>query len=256
MAGENQLRGWKEIAAFLGASVRTAKRWERDRFLPTHRQSGGGRDVVFAFREELERWQHAEPARARGESPETPEPAAPVGDESIADRGVADGPKGQTFLAKRRRLIALAGTLVVAGLAAAVLWLAGWPGHFQSGPTSNPQRRAERPGPSGDPAPIILTPVQLEFARPDGFSVTIAVADGGAGEVGGSPGHPALILRPRLARAGLILEIARADGRPMKDLGAASQPFVLLLDPNVTVRVPHPFPFSIRWVSGDSSSGR
>jgi hypothetical protein len=93
----------------------------------------------------------------------------------------------------------------------------------------------------------VLTLVQLDIARSDGFKVSITVPDGGAGQVGGSPGHPAILLRPRLVPAGLMLEIARADGRPVNDRGPASQPFVLLLDRNVTVKLRQPFPFSVRW---------
>jgi hypothetical protein len=75
----------------------------------------------------------------------------------------------------------------------------------------------------------------------------------GAAQIGPSADHPAVILRPRIARGVLMLEIARSDGRPVKDGAATSQPFVLVLDPNVAVQVRQPFRFSLRWVSGGAS---
>jgi hypothetical protein len=57
-----QLRGWKEIAAYLRSSERTAQRWERERGLPVRRvPSPGGRDVVFASPEEIDHWWHGQP---------------------------------------------------------------------------------------------------------------------------------------------------------------------------------------------------
>jgi len=58
MAAESRpLRGWKEIAAHLDASVRSVRRWEKHRGLPVHRvPSSSGRDTVFAHREQLDVW--------------------------------------------------------------------------------------------------------------------------------------------------------------------------------------------------------
>ena len=50
------LVSWKEIAAFLGRSERTVKRWERERGLPVHRVPGGERSGVFAYSSELSVW--------------------------------------------------------------------------------------------------------------------------------------------------------------------------------------------------------
>ena len=79
-----------------------------------------------------------------------------------------------------------------------------------------------------------------------------SVPDGGAAQIGGSAGHPVLILRPRLVPAGLMLEVARADGRPLKDQGRASQPLVLLLERGVTVQLRQPSPLWIRWPGGEA----
>lgn len=47
---------WKEIAAFLGKDVRTARRWNAKRGLPVHRVPGGKGASVFAYTSELEAW--------------------------------------------------------------------------------------------------------------------------------------------------------------------------------------------------------
>lgn len=52
-----QLRGWKQIAGFLGRDVRTIQRWEQVRQLPVRRLPGGDGSSVFALRHELATWQ-------------------------------------------------------------------------------------------------------------------------------------------------------------------------------------------------------
>lgn len=52
----DRLESWKEIAAFLGRSVRTVQRWEREEGLPAHRHAHGAQDTVYAFRSEIAAW--------------------------------------------------------------------------------------------------------------------------------------------------------------------------------------------------------
>lgn len=52
---EQILRSWKEIAAYLGVTVRTAQLWERQRGLPVRRLPGG-RGGVSASTVELDEW--------------------------------------------------------------------------------------------------------------------------------------------------------------------------------------------------------
>jgi tetratricopeptide (TPR) repeat protein len=78
-----QLRDWKEIAAFFGRDERTVRRWERQRGLPVHRISGGARNLVFAYTDELERWLRgggeAEPDGTQPSASDAkPESAAPL----------------------------------------------------------------------------------------------------------------------------------------------------------------------------------
>lgn len=50
-----ELTSWKEIATFLGVSVRTAQKWEAERGLPVRRLPGG-RSHVSARIEDLAAW--------------------------------------------------------------------------------------------------------------------------------------------------------------------------------------------------------
>lgn len=51
-----KLASWKEIATFLGVTVKTAQRWEKLRGLPVRRVPGGQKGGVFAVRSEVEDW--------------------------------------------------------------------------------------------------------------------------------------------------------------------------------------------------------
>src|SRR5437667_7243986 len=51
------LNGWKEIAAYLGKSVRSVQRWERDLALPIHRiTTADGGQIVYSSRTEIDVW--------------------------------------------------------------------------------------------------------------------------------------------------------------------------------------------------------
>jgi tetratricopeptide (TPR) repeat protein len=58
---DDRLESWKEIAAYLNCSERTAKRWEKTRHLPVRRLPGGS-GGVFAYRQEVTVWRDSEPA--------------------------------------------------------------------------------------------------------------------------------------------------------------------------------------------------
>jgi hypothetical protein len=74
------LQSWKEIATFLGVTVRSVQRWESDG-LPVYRQGDGRKARVFAYPDELKQWLEAgglrerEPAsEAVAALPESPPP--------------------------------------------------------------------------------------------------------------------------------------------------------------------------------------
>ena len=89
------LESWKEIAAYLGRSVRAVQLWEKEEHLPIHRHQHDKQGTVFAYRDELDRWRDA-----RSTSP--PAAAPPV-------------------VRPARRWI-FAGVAVVIVVAAALLW--------------------------------------------------------------------------------------------------------------------------------------
>jgi Putative lumazine-binding len=53
---QKTLESWKQIAAYLDRSERTARRWEASEGLPVHRREHEKQDTVFAFRHEIEAW--------------------------------------------------------------------------------------------------------------------------------------------------------------------------------------------------------
>lgn len=59
--GPPRLNSWKEIAAHLGVSVRTAQRWERTGSLPVRRHRHAAADSVFAYRQDLDAWWDSRP---------------------------------------------------------------------------------------------------------------------------------------------------------------------------------------------------
>lgn len=58
------LNSWKEIAVYVGRSVRTVQRWERDLGLPVHRPRGRERTATMAFTAELDAWLRRTPVRS------------------------------------------------------------------------------------------------------------------------------------------------------------------------------------------------
>ena len=55
-ASDARLDSWKEIAAYLLTSVRSATRWEKEKGLPVRRHVHLKGDSLYAFRTELDDW--------------------------------------------------------------------------------------------------------------------------------------------------------------------------------------------------------
>jgi hypothetical protein len=70
----NALESWKQIAAFLDRSERTARRREAFEGLPVHRRGHQKHDSVFAFKHEIEAWTRLR-TRFGGETAAQPSPA-------------------------------------------------------------------------------------------------------------------------------------------------------------------------------------
>ena len=60
----NILSSWKEIAMYVGRSVRTVQRWEREIGLPVHRPNAKSEGVVVALPAELDAWVRSMPTSA------------------------------------------------------------------------------------------------------------------------------------------------------------------------------------------------
>jgi TolB-like protein/tetratricopeptide (TPR) repeat protein len=61
MIQAGRLNSWKEIAAYLGVSTRTAQRWEKIESLPARRHKHEVLSSVFAYPSELDTWWHNRP---------------------------------------------------------------------------------------------------------------------------------------------------------------------------------------------------
>ena len=69
---ERMLTSWKDIADYLGKSIRTVQRWERELGLPVRRPAAKQNGVVIALPEELDAWVHAMPTAALAQQAEQP----------------------------------------------------------------------------------------------------------------------------------------------------------------------------------------
>src|SRR5437879_13804113 len=82
------LNSWKDVAAYLGKTTRTAQRWERDLGLPIHRPVNKPAGVILADTDEIDAWisarrMHSSTASAQVivsdiSSPESIRPAQPI----------------------------------------------------------------------------------------------------------------------------------------------------------------------------------
>ena len=70
---ERMLTSWKDIADYLGKSIRTVQRWERELGLPVRRPAAKQNGVVIALPEELDAWVHAMPTAALAQAQAVPE---------------------------------------------------------------------------------------------------------------------------------------------------------------------------------------
>jgi hypothetical protein len=65
-SSDGRLDSWKEIAAYLRRSVRSARRWEKEEGLPVRRHVHDKGDSVYAFRTELDVWRSSRGSKAGG----------------------------------------------------------------------------------------------------------------------------------------------------------------------------------------------
>ncbi len=115
------LKGWKEIAAYLGREIRSVQRWEKTRGLPVHRTSRdrrAGRPAVQALPSELDDWLRGSvspPDAGAKEDAALP----PVATNIIGEAGTPPGQRrlrGSRLPSRPAQGWALAGLLLLTGI--------------------------------------------------------------------------------------------------------------------------------------------
>jgi hypothetical protein len=216
-------------------------RWEAGRALPVHRVSGGEKDAVFARRSELDAW-----TSSVAGVPEEPEQNG----NSIASN-VSLPPIGACETQALRAWRPCARTAAIAVFAVGVVTLAFFALRAvgMSAPEPAVRLRPSQAGSGSASTPRVVPPrsINLKLFLPDGGTGTIGIADGGAGHIGGTEKRPTVVLRPRRDGQRLLLEIGRADGRPVTGNPAPS-PLTVILEPGVVVDVRDPFHFKVEWL--------
>jgi hypothetical protein len=126
---ETTLRGWKEIAVFLGTSPRSAQRWERELGMPVHRLRMTTGSVVTAYPSELEAWRRGISAGLASDSiPDdgADEPAHESGDPAVVQPEAPGGPARDRMGDWRRHAAALAGWIMAGFLVSGAVFAGGW----------------------------------------------------------------------------------------------------------------------------------
>ncbi len=115
-----RLVGWKEIAAHLGKTDRTVKRWGKSRGLPIHRVPGVAKTSVYAYPAELDQWLESASALEPDSEPDIEEqpqiadaPVAAV-EAALAPANSATEAYRGPWSAKRKWATALAAMVVFA----------------------------------------------------------------------------------------------------------------------------------------------
>jgi TolB-like protein/lipoprotein NlpI len=145
-----KLISWKEIAAYLGRDVRTARRWNAERGLPVYRVPGGKGASVFAYSDELEVWLHrtslAEQPNPQGRTAATSPLSPPPSEESLQagratplETSIAFGAAAPSQKYARGAVLLLIGTIL-----AASSYLAGRRLHIGENRPTAPQAAPQR----------------------------------------------------------------------------------------------------------------
>jgi tetratricopeptide (TPR) repeat protein len=168
----DRLDCWKEIAAYLGRSEKTVRRWETDKGLPTHRAPGAGRTAVYAFTAELDQWlksgraQDIEVAEAdretTGTQAEAGRPGAQPANAIVNARDTAPIETVTNFSAHSQGLFSRWKPVLVGVVAAAAVGGAIFAAIYRHLPDGGPHR---------------ISPIPGEVPEAIAHSVPIAVSD-------------------------------------------------------------------------------
>ena len=111
----NRLDCWKEIAAYLGRSEKTVRRWETERGLPNHRAPGAGRTAVYAYTADLDQWLKSGRAQGLDAAAVGEEIAVPAAGNETPGTGWPDSPITEQMAEPANpQPVAIAGKLQVA----------------------------------------------------------------------------------------------------------------------------------------------
>ena len=120
--GEQPLNGWKAIAAYLGKSTRAAQRWEQDLAMPVHRLHTPTGQVVYAHRQEIDKWRAALDPRDTADT-DTAEPPGSVASDDVVDGTPGVSPRPGPHAAWR---IGMAWGCAAVAVAAIAYWILGF----------------------------------------------------------------------------------------------------------------------------------
>ena len=279
-AGQSCIYGWKDIAAFLGVSERSVRRWEAERDLPIHRVPGGSRGSVFAIPDELTAWRLGQPgnlaitpqtsaaassssARSQSSQPSLEDTRTPDGlssaspsecDEALtedlagapatidaASNGDRELGRAAPPMLSRARLV-LGATIVGC---AAMLYFFTPVAPAGALHVSQPH---SKDWPRVNGGAVAYAPSwSFRISTPDRLPAVITVIEGTCGGFEFED-WTGVELCPKLTASTMRLEIARRSGgvrvgdRP---------PMTLRLEPNVEVLVTLPHPFTVEWIRKD-----
>jgi hypothetical protein len=125
-----EFSSWKEIAAYLGISVRRAQQWETELGLPVERFATNQRARVRARRSEIDRWrrERTEPSRPLTNGTPSPEPvldlSLPPAEAARRDAGSGTGAGAAWTARTRRRAAAVVAVLPLLAVASWFAWSA------------------------------------------------------------------------------------------------------------------------------------
>jgi hypothetical protein len=230
--GDELLRGWKEIAAFLQTSERTAQRWEKLHGLPVERLPNDKGGVIVAHRQRMRVWQDSAAGHV----------AMRDSVSSLAAVAAASAPG----IFRRRRvggvlvvvLAALLGTLI-GGLAMGLRLFR------LNGLTAIPVSSTRAEGSSAT-QPRLRFRVLLGEAR---TAVELVIPDRSAAMISGD-GGTGIWLRPTLRDGGVDLEVSkddRLDTRPPRAFAT------LRLERKGRARLGSPPVLEVEWLSTDEA---
>ncbi len=247
----DQLRGWKEIAAYLKASERSVMRWEASRGLPVRRIPGDARDAVFAIRQELDAWLKG-PGIASPQSTDTPDDAS-ASEPAPSETHPSDAPRSARRRASAALAIAVPAMVVAASVFAYTTWRASTAGTGDASGGAGSVANASAPAAAPEDAKSenaqgARDPIMLELSGPGRPPSRIGVAPGECGYREYASGNRLeLCARP----AGEWLEVAlrlipKGGSAKAPSRGA---PLAVRLERNTKIRVTRPIVLDLEWVS-------